>query len=197
MGARVGLFVGGVGLFVGESGVVCDDSTRARAYMHRTESFSTTIPPTYTHSYPPHEPFPHTPRTPPHTPTRSGKGGQAWYTPFRCYVPTFLDEPVTLLTSYSCALQLPLDGVIAEGGGLSFVLKRPSGSKPEWLRNATQRDFYLSCKPVGVWVGGCVLGCVSVWVCVWVCEWVCCWSVQCALVTHGINTMYISTWCNA
>lgn len=78
----------------------------------------------------------------------TGKSGHAWHTPFRSYAPSFLDEPVTLLAAHSCALQLPLDGVIAEGGGLSFVLHRPPGSKPEWLRNSTQRDFYLSCKPV-------------------------------------------------
>lgn len=80
--------------------------------------------------------------------SNTGKSGHAWHTPFRSYAPSFLDEPVTLLAAHSCALQLPLDGVIAEGGGLSFVLHRPPGTKPEWLRNSHSRDFYLSCKPV-------------------------------------------------
>jgi len=41
-----------------------------------------------------------------------------------------------------------MEGVLAEGGALNFVLKRPQGVQPEWLQSTDNRDFLISFKKV-------------------------------------------------
>lgn len=37
-----------------------------------------------------------------------------------------------------------MEGILAEFGGLNFVLKRPGGSKPEWMQSTGNKDFHVS-----------------------------------------------------
>ena len=52
--------------------------------------------------------------------------------------------------AYGLVLQLPAEGLLQNGGGLSFVLKRPPGTQPEWLQSETRRDFSVSFEKVTI-----------------------------------------------
>lgn len=41
-----------------------------------------------------------------------------------------------------------MKGALESGGGLDFVLKRPSGNHPEWLQSVHRRDFHFGFKEV-------------------------------------------------
>ena len=70
--------------------------------------------------------------------------GRAWQTSFAPYLPVTNDTPNTSCPAYAVLLELPADGILAEGGGLNFVLKRPGGSQPEWLQGTGNRDFEIA-----------------------------------------------------
>lgn len=45
---------------------------------------------------------------------------------------------------HAVVLQLPLEGALREGGGVSAVLKRPEGTHPEWLTQHRGGNFLFS-----------------------------------------------------
>ena len=74
--------------------------------------------------------------------------GRAWQTTLGAYHPVLQGSPVTSEAAHALVLQLPLEGVLAKGGALSFVLKRPQGVHPEWLQSAENQDFRVSFEEV-------------------------------------------------
>jgi len=75
--------------------------------------------------------------------------GRAWQTSLGAFLPVVEGSPVASAPAHALVLQLPMEGVLAEGGALNFVLKRPQGMHPEWLQGTGQCDFRISVKRVG------------------------------------------------
>ena len=63
------------------------------------------------------------------------------------------DTPNSSSPAYAVLLELPAEGILAESGGLNFVLKRPGGSQPEWLQGTGNKDFEIAFPEVGFWSG--------------------------------------------
>lgn len=55
--------------------------------------------------------------------------------------------------AYGLVVQLPLEGFLKKDGGLNFVLKRPGGSKPEWVQGPHNKDFWVPFNLVGTQIG--------------------------------------------
>ncbi len=92
----------------------------------------------------------------------SGSAGSAWETPFALYAPKKDGQPDAASAAYVLALQLPLEKVL-RGGGIEFILKRDR--KPEWVSNASGKNFFISLAKVGslrwtlsMWLGQVLLG---------------------------------------
>ncbi len=69
--------------------------------------------------------------------------GRAWQTSFAPYSPVIKSAPNASSPAYAVLLELPADGILTDGGGLNFVLKRAAGSQPEWLQGTGNRDFHI------------------------------------------------------
>ena len=46
--------------------------------------------------------------------------------------------------AWALVLQLPLEGLLSNGGGVHFVVKRAQGSQPEWLSGPHNKDFFIN-----------------------------------------------------
>ena len=68
--------------------------------------------------------------------------GKAWQTPLGRYAPQRM-ESVAEGAAWALVLQLPLEGLLSNGGGVHFVVKRGQGSHPEWLQGPDHRDFFI------------------------------------------------------
>lgn len=69
--------------------------------------------------------------------------GKAWQTPLGRYAPQ-RPESAAEGAAWAVVLQLPLEGVLSNGGGVHFVVKRAQGSQPEWLSGPHNKDFFIS-----------------------------------------------------
>ncbi len=80
--------------------------------------------------------------------TGSLAAGRAWQTTLGAYLPLVQGSAVASDPAHALVLQLPLEGVLAKGGALNFVLKRPQGMHPEWLQGSGNHDFRISFEKV-------------------------------------------------
>ena len=83
-----------------------------------------------------------------HASTTAASTGKAWQTPLGRYAP----NPSSASSggaAFGVVLQLPLEGVLSQGGGIQFVLKRAQGSQPEWLTGPDSKDFFVDVTQVG------------------------------------------------
>lgn len=71
------------------------------------------------------------------------RAGKAWQTPLGRYAPQRA-ESVAEGAAWALVLQLPLEGLLMNGGGVHFVVKRSQGSQPEWLQGPSHGDFFIS-----------------------------------------------------
>lgn len=69
--------------------------------------------------------------------------GKAWQTPLGRYAPQ-RSESAAEGAAWALVLQLPLEGLLSNGGGVHFVVKRAQGSQPEWLSGPHNKDFFIS-----------------------------------------------------
>lgn len=69
--------------------------------------------------------------------------GKAWQTPLGRYAPQ-RSESAAEGAAWAVVLQLPLEGLLSNGGGVHFVVKRAQGSQPEWLSGPHNKDFFIS-----------------------------------------------------
>lgn len=68
--------------------------------------------------------------------------GKAWQTPLGRYAPQRA-ESAAEGAAWALVLQLPLEGLLTNGGGVQFVVKRGQGSQPEWLQGPDHQDFFI------------------------------------------------------
>lgn len=69
--------------------------------------------------------------------------GKAWQTPLGRYAPQ-ASASASEGAAWALVLQLPLEGLLSNGGGVHFVVKRAQGSQPEWLSGPHNKDFFIS-----------------------------------------------------
>ena len=69
--------------------------------------------------------------------------GKAWQTPLGRYAPQHSESAAEGM-AWALVLQLPLEGLLSNGGGVHFVIKRAQGSQPEWLSGPHNKDFFIS-----------------------------------------------------
>lgn len=72
----------------------------------------------------------------------NGAAGKAWQTPLGRYAPQ-RSESAAEGAAWAVVLQLPLEGLLSNGGGVQFVVKRGQGSQPEWLSGPDYKDFFI------------------------------------------------------
>ena len=58
--------------------------------------------------------------------------------------------------AWALVLQLPLEGLLGNGGGVHFVVKRAQGSQPEWLSGPHNKDFFINLDQVANQLTGCL-----------------------------------------
>ncbi|KAL3148770.1 COP9 signalosome complex subunit 8 [Trebouxia sp. C0009 RCD-2024] len=75
-------------------------------------------------------------------PDYSQGAGKAWQTPLGRYAPQRA-ESAAEGAAWALVLQLPLEGLLTNGGGVQFVVKRGQGSQPEWLQGPDHQDFFI------------------------------------------------------
>lgn len=77
-----------------------------------------------------------------HTSATPAITGKAWQTPLGRYAPrSSTASPGG--AAFGVVLQLPSEGILSQGGGIQFVLKRAQGSQPEWLTGPDSKDFFV------------------------------------------------------
>lgn len=81
--------------------------------------------------------------------------GKAWQTPLGRYAPQH-SESAAEGAAWAVVLQLPLEGLLSNGGGVHFVVKRAEGSQPEWLSGPHNKDFFISLDQVATQLPRCL-----------------------------------------